>query len=266
MLSNKVFLYRWVRHRKMGCVQARGVFSWDSVRPRDSPERAPDSLANQGSYRPPLGKSGEGLEVSFALPWSYGRVPGFVHTTTPSNPASTIASGSDSPRQSEQSISGSVTTESVSPNRRLTMLQYTSQLNSFEELMFENIWACPGPDSGSGPGGRHHPRLNRLDYCRCFDVALATPRYCLFFPRPAQPLCCSAVPYESILTRRTDPGSSQNGKASREPWAVALEQYLQNLESLLMSEGHSLEPPISAWGKRPSPQKYRYHWTGLFPT
>jgi len=48
--------------------------------------------------------------------------------------------------------------------------------------------------------------------------------------------------------------------------AVALEQYLQNLESLLMSEGHSLEPPISAWGKRPSPQNYRYHWTGLFPT
>jgi hypothetical protein len=124
-----------------------------SVRPGDSPERAPDSLADQGSYRPPLGKSGEGLEVSFALPWSYGRVPGFVHTTTPSNPASTIASGSDSPRQSEQSISGSVTTESVSPNRRLTMLQYTSQLNSFEELMFENIWACPGAqDQTPGAG------------------------------------------------------------------------------------------------------------------
>jgi hypothetical protein len=124
-----------------------------SVRPRDSPERAPDSLADQGSYRPPLVKSGEGLEVSFALPWSYGRVPGFVHTTTPSNPASTIASGSGSPRQSEQSISGSVTTESVSPNRRLTMLQYTSQLNSFEELMFENIWACPGAqDQTPGAG------------------------------------------------------------------------------------------------------------------
>lgn len=97
-------------------------------------------------------------------------------------------------------------------------------------------------------GGRYHPRLNRLDYCRCFDVALATPRFCLSFPRPTQSLCGSAVPYESILTRRTDPGSSQNGKASREPWAVALQQYLQNLESLLMSEGHSLKSHRSPHG------------------